>query len=50
MAPHDSAAKNKGEYDSCVACYFRDDDERDDAYGGRRGRGCRRRRSRRGVR
>jgi len=25
MAPHDSAAKNKGEYDSCVACYFRDE-------------------------
>lgn len=24
MAPRDSAAKNKGEYDSCVACYFRD--------------------------
>lgn len=24
MAPHDSVAKNKGEYDSCVACYFRD--------------------------
>lgn len=23
MAPRDSAAKNKGEYDSCVACYFR---------------------------
>lgn len=31
MAPHDSAAKNKGEYDSCVACYFnpeRREDER----------------------
>jgi len=25
MAPHDSAAKNKGEYDSCIVCYFRDE-------------------------
>lgn len=25
MAPHDSTAKNKGEYDNCVACYFRDE-------------------------
>jgi len=30
MAPHDSAAKNKGEYDSCVACYFRDEQGNDD--------------------
>lgn len=38
MAPHDSVAKNKGEYNSCVACYFRDelggavgiDDDNDD--------------------
>lgn len=39
MAPHDSAAKNKGEYDSCVACYFRDE------LGGRSG-GWRQRRRR----